>query len=64
MKIQDRNRPKKDFMDDETEISGAQPVLIKLPKGDIKLARLVVGGHKVSEVRLGRLRIPSMFYSD
>lgn len=51
-------------MDDETEISGAQPVLIKLPKGDIKLARLVVGGHKVSEVRLGRLRIPCMFYSD
>ena len=47
-------------MDGESLITGDQPVLIRLPNGEMKISRLSIGGHCVSEIRLGKLRVPSM----
>lgn len=43
----------------EDVISGDNPVLIKLPKGDAKLVRLKTGAHIVPEIRLGKVKVPT-----
>ena len=47
------------FIDDDV-ISGDFPVLFKLPNGDQKTVRLKTGSRVIPDVRLGRVRLPSM----
>ena len=42
---------------DDDIISESKPVLIKVPKGDIKMTRMRAG----ESVRLGKLKVPGMF---
>jgi len=41
-------------------ITGDYPVLFKLPNGDQKTVRLKTGTRLVPDVRLGKVRLPSM----
>ena len=45
---------------DDDVISGDFPVLFKLPNGDQKTVRLKTGSRVIPDVRLGRVRLPSM----
>ena len=42
------------------EISGNFPVLLKLLKGDAKVARITIGGKLVQDVRIGKIKVPGM----
>lgn len=43
----------------EDVISGDNPVLVKLPKGDAKLVRLKAGAQFITEIRLGKVKVPT-----
>ncbi len=50
---------------DDTAISTdtiniAQPIMIKAPKGDIKITRLNQGEKILPDIRLGKVRVPGM----
>ena len=46
---------------EETEISGDYPVLVRLAKGDQKVMRLQINGRMLPDIRIGRVKVPSMF---
>ncbi len=50
-----------DMLIDDDTISGDYPVLIKLPNGDQKTVRLKIGSKLIPDIRLGKVRLPSMF---
>ncbi len=43
-------------------INISQPIMIKAPKGDIKITRLNQGEKILPDIRLGKVRVPGMNY--